>query len=290
MAGPPIQAGMTEKTVPALEVKDDFMADQKTISQLISLQGKTAIITGAAAGMGAATARRFSEAAANLLLLDVNEEGLSALKDELLEADRSVRIFTVDLADKNAIDQFWADLGDTSPDILVNNAGIFPFKNFLQTDEDFVQRVMDINLNAVYWMCQHFIRRRKQLKQGGAIVNIGSIEAILPFKEDLAHYTTGKADVIALTRALARDYGSKGIRANVVLPGGIMTEGVKSAAKDAWKKPNLIKDGIYFKTRLPLGRLGQPDEVARIILVLVSEMSSYMNGAAVPVDGGFLSA
>lgn len=266
------------------------MTNKKTISQLISLQGKTAIITGAAAGMGAATARRFSEAGANLLLLDVSEEGLSILKEDLLSIDRSVETFNVDLADKNAIDQFWADLGDISPDILVNNAGIFPFKDFLETDKDFVQKVMDVNLNAVYWMCQHFIRQCKQIKKGGAIVNIGSIEAILPFKEDLAHYTTGKAAVIALTRSLARDYGGKGIRANVILPGGIMTEGVKSAAKDIWKELGLIKDGIYFKARLPLGRFGDPDEVARIILVLVSEMASYMNGAVVPVDGGFLSA
>ena len=265
------------------------MEDFDDLAQLLSLNASTAIITGAAVGMGAATARRFAEAGANLLLLDVNDEGLSAVKKELSGINRSVQIFTIDLADKNAIDDFWADLGDTSPDILVNNAGIFPFKDFLETEQAFVQWVMDINLNAVYWMCQHFIRRRLQLKQGGAIVNIGSIEAVLPFKDDLAHYTTGKAAVIALTRSLARDYGGQGIRANVVLPGGILSEGVKNAAKGAWKKPGLIKDGFYFKSRLPLGRLGDPDEVARIILVLASEMSSYMNGAVVPVDGGFLS-
>jgi NAD(P)-dependent dehydrogenase (short-subunit alcohol dehydrogenase family) len=265
------------------------MTDQQLLSNLISLQGKTAIITGAAAGMGAATARRFAEAGADMLLLDMNEEGLVVLKDELSRFDITVRTFTVDLADKSAIDLFWTDLEEMSPDILVNNAGIFPFKDFLETEQDFVQWVTDINLNAVYWMCQHFIRRCLKSKQGGAIVNIGSIEAILPFKKDLAHYTIGKAAVISLNRSLARDYGSKGIRANVVLPGGIMTEGVKAAAKETWKKPSLILDGINFKGRLPLGRFGKPDEVARINLVLVSELSSYMNGAVVPVDGGFLS-
>ena len=266
------------------------MTEQKSLSQLISLRGKNAIITGAAAGIGAATARRFAEAGANIFLLDMNEDGLAVVKDELSNIDITVKTFTIDLADKSAIDQFWTGLIDMSPDILVNNAGIFPFKDFLETEQNFVKWVTDINLNAVYWMCQHFIRRRTKLKKGGAIVNIGSIEAILPFKGDLAHYTIGKAAVIALTRALARDFGSKGIRANVVLPGGIMTEGVKGAAKEAWKNPGLLKDAFNFKARLPLARFGEPDEVARIILVLVSEMSSYMNGAVVPVDGGFLSA
>jgi len=189
---------------------------------------------------------------------------------------------------KTEIDAFWQSLPDPKPDILVNNAGIFPFMDFLDTDETFVDSVMKINYEAVYWMCQHFVRDR--LKLGGAIVNIGSIEAQLPFKKDLAHYTTGKAAVIALTRSLARDYGDVGIRANVILPGGIITEGTKGAAKGIWKNPGLIKDGISFKSRLPLARMGQPDEVARITLVLASDMASYMTGAVIPVDGGFLSA
>jgi len=268
--------------------KERNIENHKTISDLISLRGKSAIITGAGAGMGAATARRFAEADADLLLLDINAESLATLKDELSSANVSVSTYPINLASKAEIDKFWEGLGDTKPDILLNNAGIFPFRDFLETDEDFVQKVMDVNLNAVYWMCQHFVRAR--IKQGGTIVNIGSIEAILPFKRGLAHYTTGKAAVIALTRALAKDYGSKGIRANVILPGGIVTEGTKSVMKGIWKDWSLIKDGIKFKMRLPLGRLGQPDEVARISLVLASEMSSYVNGAVVPVDGGFLSA
>ena len=264
------------------------MAHNKSISELISLQGKSAIITGAAAGMGASTARRFAEAGADLLLLDINEQDLAVLKDELSGAGVSVSTYPVDLASKAEIDRFWEGLGDAKPDILVNNAGIFPFRDFLETDEALVRKVMDVNLNAVYWMCQHFVRAR--IKLGGTTVNVGSIEAILPFKKDLAHYTTGKAAVIALTRALAKDYGSKGIRANVILPGGIITKGTKSVAKRIWKDWGLVKDGIEFRARLPLGRLGQPDEVARITLVLASEMSGYVNGAVVPVDGGFLSA
>ena len=121
-------------------------------------------------------------------------------------------------------------------------------------------------------------------------MNIASIEAQLPFKSDLAHYATTKSAVIALTRALARDYSGKGIRANVILPGGVMTEGTRSAAKQIFKHPGLIMDGIRYQSRLPLGRLGQPDDVARMVLVLGSDLSAYMTGAVVAVDGGFLSA
>jgi 3-oxoacyl-[acyl-carrier protein] reductase len=120
---------------------------------------------------------------------------------------------------------------------------------------------------------------------------MGSIEALLPFKDELTHYTSSKGGVIALTRALAKDYGKDGFNINVLLPGGILTPGTKHVAKDLLKLNfGLIKSGIDFKTRLPLGRFGSPDEVARIALVLATELSSYLHGALIPVDGGFLSA
>ena len=264
---------------------------EPSLSDLISLQGKTAVITGAASGMGAATARRFAEAGADLHLLDINKNGLESLQRELVAGATAVAIHTIDLSQKAQIDQFWDRL-PSAPSILINNAGIFPFRGFLDTDEPFIQQVMDINLYAVYWMCQQFVRHLLDSEKNptGAIVNISSIEALLPFKEDLAHYTISKAGVISLTRALSRDYGRKGIRANVILPGAIQTEGTKNARKEVFNKPSLIKDGILFQQRLSLGRWGQADEVARINLVLASDLSSYMNGAVVPVDGGFLSS
>ncbi len=261
-----------------------------SLHELISLQGKSAVITGAAAGIGAATAKRFAEAGADLLLLDINEYGLSLLQEELAPFERAVETHVVDLASKSAIDAFWESLGPRAPDILVNNAGAFPFCEYLETDEAFVNEVFSLNLYSVYWMCQHFIRRCLRQKQPGAIVNISSIEAHLPFKADLAHYSASKAAVIALTRALARDYGGKGVRSNVILPGGIVTQGTKNAAKSAWREPGLVQDLVKFRARLPLGRFGHPDEVARVSLVLASDLASYMNGAVVPVDGGFLSA
>ena len=122
-------------------------------------------------------------------------------------------------------------------------------------------------------------------------MNIASIEAILPFAEGLVPYNISKIGVIALTRALAKEYGKHGFRINVIIPGGIITPGTKAVAREISQfKLGLLKTGVQFKMRLPLNRGGQPDEVARIALVLASDLSSYVHGALIPVDGGFLSS
>jgi 3-oxoacyl-[acyl-carrier protein] reductase len=114
---------------------------------------------------------------------------------------------------------------------------------------------------------------------------------MIPFKEDLAHYSVSKAGVIALTRALAKEHGKNRFRINALVPGGILTPGTKAAAKKVLKfRLDLVKTGIEFKQRLPIGRWGRPDEVACMALVLARGVSSYVHGAAIPVDGGFLAA
>ena len=261
----------------------------KPLSELISLEGKRALITGSAVGIGRAMAYRFAEAGADLELVDMNERGLGLVRNELSRLGSEIDIYKVDLSKEEEIDALWEDLSGKEPDILVNNAGIYPFKNFLEVDDAFLSKVLAINLKSALLMCQHMIRRR--LKRGGVIINIGSIEAILPFAEDLIPYDISKIGVIALTRALAKQYGRNGFRINVIIPGGITTPGTKAVAKDISRfKVGLLKTGVQFAMRLPLRRGGQPDEVARIALVLASDLSSYVHGALIPVDGGFLSA
>jgi 3-oxoacyl-[acyl-carrier protein] reductase len=130
-----------------------------------------------------------------------------------------------------------------------------------------------------------------RLKEGGVIINIGSIEAIMPLKEELCHYDISKAGIMVLSRALASEYGKHGFRINVLVPGGIWTPGTKNLAKEALKfKLNVIKSGIEYNMRTPQGRLGKPDEIACMALVLATDLSSYVHGTLIVVDGGFLSA
>jgi NAD(P)-dependent dehydrogenase (short-subunit alcohol dehydrogenase family) len=261
----------------------------RPLAELISLKGRGALITGSAAGIGQAMAYRFAEAGADLQLVDLDKDGLARVKEALSRFGREIETHQVDLSHKEEVDRLWAGLSGKEPDILVNNAGIYPFKNFLEVDDTFLKKVMDINLNSVFWMCHQMIKRR--LNRGGVIINVGSIEAILPFTEDLVPYNISKTGVLALTRALAKEYGRRGFRINALVPGGIVTPGTKAVAKDITQfKMSLIGIGIKFKTRLPLNRGGQPDEVARVALVLASDLSSYVHGALIPVDGGFLSA
>jgi len=262
---------------------------RRSMEELISLEGKRAVITGSASGIGRAMALRFSEAGAALELVDINGSGLASLKGEFSEFGTECATHVVDLSKKDEIEGLWEEIGGSPPDILVNNAGIFPFRDFLKVDESFLGRVMDVNLNSAVWMCQSMVERR--MGRGGVIVNVASIEALLPFMENLVHYSVSKAGIIALTRSLAREYGRHGFRVNALVPGGINTPGTRSVAMEITRlNLGLIRSGVEFRQRLPMGRAGDPDEVARMALVLASDLSSYVNGALVPVDGGFLSA
>jgi len=247
-----------------------------TLSEAISFERKNVLITGSSSGIGRAIAKRFSEARANLILLDINEEGPNTT-------------YPIDLSDKNKIDGFWNNT-KVLPDILVNNVGIYPEQNFLRLSKESLNKTLSVNMESTVWMCQNFIKLRG--KKGGIIVNISSIEAILPFKRDLIPYSMSKAGVIALTRSLARDYGRDGFRVNAILPGAIETPGTGSLVKSALKnfRVDLIKTGYNFNERLANGRWGKPDEVAKAVIFLSSDLASYVQGALLPVDGGFLSS
>lgn len=261
-----------------------------SLNESISLKGKKTLITGAASGIGKAASLRFAESGSDLLLVDIDKKGLEQARNDLEIFNIDVSTFIIDLSNKQAIDDFWKDTEIEIPDILINNAGIYPSMDYLKVDKDFYEKILDINLNSVFWMCQNFIKARKNT--GGIIVNIASIEAVTPFKEEMTHYTISKSGVYALTRSLAHDYGKYGFRVNGVIPGVVKTPGIFNVAITALKKLklNLVKTGYNYKNRLALGRLGNPDEIAKVIFFLCSDLASYVQGVMMPVDGGFLAS
>ena len=266
------------------------MKDDIPFEQLISLRGKKAIVTGAAAGIGRAISIRFAEAGASLELVDKDMKGLKNLKKELAGSKTEINLYEYDMSIENNIIKLWEKWSENPPDILVNNVGIYPPENFLTFTGSVWQKVMDTNLYSTQHMCRYMLKARGE--KGGVIINMASIEAILPFADDLIHYDVSKAGIIALTRGLAKEYGKMGFKINAILPGGIDTPGTQAMATRILTKFDLglIPSGIKFQTRLPLGRRGKPDEVARIALFLATELSSFVQGALIPADGGFLSS
>jgi NAD(P)-dependent dehydrogenase (short-subunit alcohol dehydrogenase family) len=258
----------------------------------VNMTGRHVLITGAASGIGRAMAQTFAAAGAELTLLDLDASGLAAVCASV-EAGGcpGARPHTLDLANKEEVDGFWAGLeGNACPDTLVNNAGIYPMRRFLGVDAPYLDRVLKINLQALFWMCQGFIRLRG--RAGGVIVNVASIEAVTAFKRDMVPYIASKAGVLGFSRALAKEYGRRGFRVNTLVPGAIKTPGTLSVARRIVTKAQfgLLKTGYDFMQRLPLGRFGEPEEVASVALFLASDLASYVHGAEIVVDGGFLSA
>lgn len=261
--------------------------------ELISLKGRRVLVTGAASGIGLAMALRFAEAGAEVVLVDRDVARLEGAVGQVAAAAGRAAAATgvvADLSVRREIASLWDGVGAPLPDTLVNNAGIYPMKDYLDVDEPFLEKVLAVNLNSMIWMCQEFIRRRQG--RGGNIINVSSIEAVLPFTHDLIPYGVSKAGVLALTRGLARDYGRQGFRANVILPGAIRTPGTSGLKGRAIRhlRTDLVATGFHFQHRLALGRWGNPDEVARVALFLASDLASYVQGALIPVDGGFLSS
>lgn len=248
------------------------------------------LITGAASGIGKAMALRFAAAGADLVLVDIDEEGLARVAEDLAGTCSHVTTRVVDLTDKTQIEALWSHFDESAPDTLINNAGSYQMRDFLEVDAGYLDKTLALNLESVLWMSQSFIAARKKL--GGVIVNVSSVEAIVPFRDDLIPYSMSKAGIIALTRSLAHAFGRKAFRVNALLPGAIKTPGTQRLMKAAVQRLNvdLMKTGYQFGARLPLGRWGRPDEVASVALFLASDLASYVQGAAIPVDGGFLSS
>jgi NAD(P)-dependent dehydrogenase (short-subunit alcohol dehydrogenase family) len=248
------------------------------------LEGKTAIVTGAARGIGLAIAKRYVAEGARVIVADIDESTGKAAVAALGAAARFVRTDVGAAGDaRNVIAEALGFAGDI--DILVNNAGIIHTADFLDIAEADFDRVMRINLKGMFLVGQAAARQMvAQVKAGkapGAIVNMSSINARVAIPNQVP-YCVSKGGVDQLTKVMALSLAPYGIRVNAIGPGSIMTDILKGIATDQAAKNRLL-------SRTPLGRVADPDEIASIAAFLASKDASYITGETIYADGGRLA-
>ncbi|MGH2834632.1 MAG: SDR family NAD(P)-dependent oxidoreductase [Solirubrobacteraceae bacterium] len=255
-----------------------------SLNELLDLTGRTAIVTGGAMGIGLGIARRLHEAGANVLIADLNEAAAQSAVSEL-PATRpgSALAFRCDVSDEEDVMRL-VETAVTSfggVDILVNNAGIYPMVPLADIDVATFRHVLDVNLTGLFLCTKAASTQMIAQKRGGRIVNITSIDALHPSMVGLAHYDASKHGAWGFTKNVALELAPHGIWVNAVAPGGITTPGAGGMDTQTTKA---------FEAMIPMKRMGDPDEIGRTVLFLASELSSYMTGSQIVVDGGRLLA
>jgi NAD(P)-dependent dehydrogenase (short-subunit alcohol dehydrogenase family) len=248
-------------------------------SPLTPLDGRVAVVTGGARGIGFETVRALRENGAKVVIVDVNRElGEKAAKE--LGSD----FFAADLTKSEQVAKLAGDIAakHSRIDIAFNNAGIAVNVASEECSTEDWLRVIDINLNAVFYCCREF--GKVMLKQGkGSIINTASMSGIISnYPQPQAAYNASKAGVIMLTKSLAGEWAKRGVRVNSISPGYIGTEMTKlGMSQSDWYK--------YWLEFTPMGRVGEPSEVAAAVVFLASDASSYFTGSNLVMDGGYTS-
>ena len=245
------------------------------------LTGRVALVTGAASGIGRATAQVLAERGVSVVIADVDTAG-AAETAGLIDTPERTAVVETDVTDEAAVDRMVAFAVERFGrlDYACNVAGIsVEPKPFVEHTRAEWQRVIDVDLTGVFLCMQSEIRRMIEQNEGGAIVNVSSGAGVVPAPGQ-PHYTAAKHAVLGLTKHAAQEYARAGIRVNAVLPGQTETEPMK-AYLDA--QPD---GGARLLSRMPMGRMAQPREIAESIAWLCSDASSYVNGVSLLVDGG----
>ncbi|HEY7311177.1 MAG TPA: SDR family NAD(P)-dependent oxidoreductase [Gemmataceae bacterium] len=248
------------------------------------LEGRRALVTGGSRGLGRAMAQAFVEAGADLVLVGRDADSLNRAGDELRPLGHDVRTIVADLSRGESVEQFCDVLLRDHPpiDILVNNVG--GRRENIATEEmplETWQRLIDLNLTSAF-VCTKRLGGAMRQRRWGRVINIASICGQIATRNIHGrHYETAKAALVGFTRALAADWAVDGVTVNAIAPGGFMTD-----ANRRWfrERPSFQKE---VESLIPMGRLGEPEEIGPLALYLAGEASRYMTGALLVLDGGY---
>ncbi len=266
------------------------MAFDPELAQAISLEGRVAVITGAASGFGAEASRLFARAGARVVLADINEAGAAATAAQVREAGGEAIIVPTDMARRDQVEALAdaAGNGFGALDVWLNIAGVSVWHPIFETRPEDAERIMSVNAMGVYWGCAAAGRVMKQFGRGGAVVNISSAGGASPVA-GLAAYCMSKAAVNMLTKVCALEFGGFGVRVNAVAPGWIDTP----MASTMYKQPDgsfdpAIRDRVLKEQAAasPLGILGTTQDIAQALLYLASDASKFVTGQVLTVNGG----
>lgn len=253
-----------------------------------SLAGKTAVVTGAASGIGLAIANVFADAGAAVQLLDVQQSALDAAVAEIngRGVAQPCAGHVCDVSDAASVEIVFAAIASQGRriDVLVNNAGISSVGDVLACDDAQLDRVWSVNVKGVFHCLQAGVKNMLADGKGGAIVNLASIASIIGLNDRFS-YSASKGAVLTMTYSVAIDYVKRGIRCNAVCPGRVHTPFV-----DGFLKKNYAGREAEMFAKLsayqPIGRMAKPTEIAHLILYLASDEAAFVTGVAYPIDGG----
>jgi 2-keto-3-deoxy-L-fuconate dehydrogenase len=251
------------------------------------LDGKTAVVTGGGSGIGRAIARKFATSGASVHVLDLNLSDAESVAREITEAGGSASALLCDVSDQaQTVTAFKKVFENTRLNILVNNAGIPQIGNVENTSETDFDRILRINVKG-YYNCIFASVGHMKAQGGGVILNMASVAGSAGLADRFG-YSTSKGAVIAMTYSVARDYVAHGIRCNCISPARVHTPFV-----DGYLRKNYPgrEQEMYDKLSQtqPIGRMGQPEEIAAFALFLCSDAAGFITGVDYPIDGGFLN-
>jgi len=241
---------------------------------MIDLKGKTALLTATGQGIGNATAKAFSAAGAYVIATDINEKTLSSLKGIVNET------YVLDVTDHEAIKSLVSSI--KAPDVLFNCAGVVHNGTVLESSDDDWDFAFNLNGKAMYHMIKEIIPVMLK-KGGGSIINIASVASSVKGVPNRFIYSASKAAVLGITKSVAADYITQGIRCNAICPGTIQSPSLEQRLADMGDYEKARKE---FVARQPMGRIGEAEEIANLALYLASDASAYTTGQFHIIDGG----